>query len=84
MIQNVVHNLTFEQIQFRNRRPTYVPPCQLHILSKSSFTLAQLVTKQMVPLRQQLTKLCTKYPVDLSRRMNFDTDIQITFNESFP
>ncbi|CAF1486986.1 unnamed protein product [Rotaria sordida] len=83
MIQNVVHNLTFEQIQFLNRGPTYVPPCQLHILSKSSFTLAQLVTKQMVPLRQQLTKLFTKYPVDLSRRMNFDTDIQITFNESF-
>ncbi|CAF3844746.1 unnamed protein product [Rotaria sp. Silwood1] len=83
MIQNAVHNLTFEQIKFLNRGPTYVPPCQLHILTKSSFTLAQLVTKEMVPLRRHLTKLFTKYSVDLSRRMNFEKEIQLAFNESF-
>ncbi|CAF4089855.1 unnamed protein product, partial [Rotaria sordida] len=83
MIQNVVHNLTLEQIKFLNRGPTYVPPCQLHILSKSSFTLAQLVTKQMVPLRRHLNKLFAKYLVDLSRKMNFEEEIQLAFNESF-
>ncbi|CAF3339861.1 unnamed protein product [Rotaria sp. Silwood2] len=83
MIQNTVHNLTFEQIQFLNRGPTYVSPCQLHILTKSSFTLAQLVTKQMIPLRRHLIKLFTKYSVDLSRRMNFEKEIQLAFNESF-
>ncbi|CAF4518424.1 unnamed protein product, partial [Rotaria sp. Silwood1] len=83
MIQDTVHNLTFEQIKFLNRGPTYVPPCQLHILTKSSFTLAQLVTKEMVPLRRHLTKLFTKYSVDLSRQMNFEEEIQLAFNESF-
>ncbi|CAF1336936.1 unnamed protein product, partial [Rotaria sordida] len=83
MIQNTIHNLTLEQIKFLNRGPTYVPPCQLHILSKSSFTLAQLVTKEMVPLRRHLNKLFGKYTVDLSRKMNFEEEIQLAFNESF-
>ncbi|CAF3939155.1 unnamed protein product [Rotaria sordida] len=83
MIQHVVHNLTLEQIKFLNRGPTYVPPCQLHILSKSSVTLAELVTKEMVPLRRHLNKLFAKYLVDLSRKMNFEEEIQVAFNESF-
>ena len=29
------HHLTCGQIKFLNRGPSYVPPCQLHILSKS-------------------------------------------------
>ena len=68
MIQDssVVHHLTYEQIKFLNCEPTYVPPCQIHILSKSSLTLTEIVTKQMAPLRRGLTKLLTKYPVDLS------------------
>jgi len=83
MIQNTAHNLTLEQIKFLNRGPTYVPPCQLHIFSKSSFTLAQLVTKEMVPLQRHLTELFTTYSVDSSRQMNFEIEIQLAFNESF-
>ena len=69
MIQDssLVHQLTYQQIKFLNRGPTYVPPCQIHILSKSSLTLAEIVAKQMAPLPRGLTKLLTKYPVDLSR-----------------
>ena len=47
MIQDssLVHHLTYEQIKFLNREPTYVPPCQIHILSKSWLTLAEIDTK---------------------------------------
>ncbi|CAF1543586.1 unnamed protein product, partial [Rotaria sordida] len=76
MFQDTSHHLSQEQITFLNRGPTYVPPCQIHILSKSSTTLAQIVTKQMARLRRELTKLFTQYSVDLSRRMNFEKEIQ--------
>jgi hypothetical protein len=36
----------------------------------------------MVPLRQQLTELFTKYPVDLSRRMKFEQEIIQSFKKS--
>ena len=85
MIQDssLIHHLTYQQIKFLNCGPTYVPPCQIHILSKSSLTLTEIVTKQIAPLRRGLTKLSTKYPVDLSRRMNFEKEIQQFFHESF-
>lgn len=77
------HQLTNEHRKFLNRGPTYVPPCQIHILSKSSITLAEILTKQMAPLRRDLTKLFTKYPLDLARRMNFEKEIQQLFHQSF-
>ena len=85
MIQDssLVHHLTYQQIKFLNRGPTYVPPCQIHILSKSSLTLAEIGTKQMALLRRDLMKLLMKYPVDLLRRMNFKKEIQQFFHESF-
>lgn len=83
MIQHSSHHFSFEQLQFLNRGPAYVPPCQMHILSKSSLTLAQIITKQMAKLRRDLTRVFTKYPIDLSRRMNFEQKIQEHFNESF-
>ncbi|CAF1468680.1 unnamed protein product, partial [Rotaria sordida] len=72
-----------EQVTFLNRGPTYVPPCQIHILSKSSLILAQIVTKQMAPLQRELAKLFIKYPIDLSRQMHFENGIEQLFNESF-
>ncbi|CAF2761252.1 unnamed protein product [Rotaria sp. Silwood2] len=83
IIQDAPHHLSIEHIRFLNRGPTYIPPGQIHILSKSSLTLAEMITKQMAPLRRELTKLFTKYPVDLSRRMNFEKLIEQLFNESF-
>lgn len=83
MFQYTIHHLSSEQIAFLNRGPTYVSPCQIHILSKSSLTLSQIVTKQMAPLRRDLTKLFTKYPVDLSRRINFEKQVQQLFNNCF-
>ncbi|CAF4444464.1 unnamed protein product, partial [Rotaria sp. Silwood2] len=44
---------------------------------------AQIVTKQMAPLQRELTHLFTKYSVDLSRRMNFENEIQQSCNDSF-
>ncbi|CAF3050590.1 unnamed protein product [Rotaria sp. Silwood2] len=83
VIQDTPHRLSREQVKFLDRGPAYVPPCQIHILSKSSLTLAQIVTKQMAPIRQELTKLFTKYSIDLSRRMKFEKEIQLSFNDSF-
>ncbi|CAF1290998.1 unnamed protein product [Rotaria sordida] len=72
-----------EQVTFLNRGPTYVPPCQIHILSKSPLILGQIVTKQMAPLQRELTKLFIKYPIDLTRQMHFENGIEQLFNESF-
>jgi len=81
IVQNAIHHLSYEQLAFLNRGPTYVSPCQMHVSSTAS--LDQTLTKQMAPLRRQLTKLFTKYQVDLSRRMNFEPDIQQLFDDSF-
>ncbi|CAF3485853.1 unnamed protein product, partial [Rotaria socialis] len=73
-----------KQIEFLNRGPTYVSPCQLHIQSESStLSIDEILTKQLAPLRRQLTRVFTAYPVNLSRRMNFEQQIQQLFKESF-
>ncbi|CAF4517855.1 unnamed protein product, partial [Rotaria magnacalcarata] len=69
---------------FLNRGPTYVSPCQLHIQSESSsLSIDEILTKQLAPLRRQLPRVFTNYPVNLSRRMNFEQQIQQLFKESF-
>jgi len=66
----------------------------MHVLSSTSSTtttttttpvssLDQILTKQIMPLRRQLTKLFTKYPVDLTRRCTFEKKIEEQFIESF-
>ncbi|CAF3329341.1 unnamed protein product [Rotaria socialis] len=75
--------LSSKQIEFLNRGPTYVSPCQLHIQSSSSLSIDEILIKQMAPLRRQLTRVFTNYPVNLSRRMNFEQQIQQLFKESF-
>ena len=82
MIQGTtIHQLTSEQIRFLNRGPTYVVPCQMH--TASNLPPNEILTKQIIPLRQQLTKLFTKYPVDLSLRWNFEKSMQQQFIKSF-
>jgi hypothetical protein len=76
------YHLSSEQLKFLNRGPTYVSPCQMH-LSSSTITLKEILTKQMAPLRHQLTKVFTKYKIDLARRWNFENDIQTQFINSF-
>ena len=84
MFQYTNHQFSSEQIIFLNRGPTYVPPCQMHILSSSStISLDQILTKQIAPLRRQLTRVFTKYPVDLSRRMKFEEETQKLFHRFF-
>ncbi|CAF1429918.1 unnamed protein product [Rotaria sordida] len=83
IVQDTRHHLSQEQVTFLNRGPTYAPPCQIHILSKSSLVLAQIVTKQMAPLQRELAKLFIKYPIDLSRQMHFENGIEQLFNKSF-
>ncbi|CAM4837257.1 unnamed protein product, partial [Rotaria magnacalcarata] len=85
LIQDTYHQyLSSKQIEFLNRGPTYVSPCQLHIQSESSsLSIDEILMKQLAPLRRQLTRVFTNYPVNLSRRMNFEQQIQQLFKESF-
>ncbi|CAF4484495.1 unnamed protein product [Rotaria socialis] len=77
------HHLSSKQMEFLHRGPSYVSTCQLHIVSGSSLNMDHLLTKQMSSLRRVLTRVFTKYPVDLSRRMNFEKEIQNLFHASF-
>ena len=82
MIQGTVHHLTEQQYSFLNRGPTYVSPGQIH-LSVSLTTLDQILTQQLAPLQKELNKLFSKYKTDLSRRMNFETELQQEFYQAF-
>lgn len=77
------HCLSIKQLDFLNRGPSYVSPGQLHLLTESSISMNDLLTKQYRPLRQGLTRLFTRYPADLSRRINFEQQIVKLFNECF-
>ena len=83
LILDTTHHLSSEQLILLRRGPTYVSPCQVHTLSSSSLTADQILHQQIAPLRRQLTRVFTKYPVDLSRRMNFEKEIQQLFQDSF-
>ncbi|CAF2153587.1 unnamed protein product [Rotaria magnacalcarata] len=54
-------------MEFLHCGSSYVSPRQLHILSGSSSTMNEILTKQMAPLQRELTRVFTKYPVDLSQ-----------------
>ena len=53
------------------------------ISSTSNLSLNDILTKQIKPLRQQLTQLFTKYPIDLGCRFTLDKEIQRQFMKSF-
>ena len=82
LFTNATHHLTEEQVQFLNRGPTYVIPCQMHLLSTAS-TLNQVLTNQVIPLRRQLTKLFKQYPMDLQRQNAFRRDMEREFVKAF-
>ncbi|CAF1688416.1 unnamed protein product, partial [Adineta ricciae] len=82
LFTNAIHHLTEEQVQFLNRGPTYVIPCQMHLLSTSS-TLNQVLTNQVIPLHRQLTKLFKKHPTDLQRQNAFRRDAEREFVKAF-
>ena len=81
MFTHAAHHLSSEQLRFLQRGPAYVSPGQLHRAPTGS--LDQLVSKQMAPLRRQLTKLFTVFPVDISRQMNFDRSIHEHMLQAF-
>ncbi|CAF1478396.1 unnamed protein product [Adineta steineri] len=82
LICRAIHHLSSEQLRFLHRGPTYVLPCQMHLLSKSS-TLHQILTQQIMPLREQLTKLFDKYSMFVSDSHLFQQRIEQQFFQSF-
>ncbi|CAF2130554.1 unnamed protein product, partial [Rotaria magnacalcarata] len=84
LIQNSIHHLTIKQIEFLNRGPSYVSPCQIHILSQfTSLSIEDLLEKQLVPLQHELTRVFMKYPLLVTRRINFENQLIKIFHESF-
>ncbi|CAF4938723.1 unnamed protein product, partial [Rotaria socialis] len=84
LIQNSIHRLTIKQIEFLNRGPSYVSPCQIHILSQfTSLSIEELLEKQLLPLQHELTRVFMKYPLLVTRRINFENQLIKIFNESF-
>ena len=62
------HYILWKQIQFLNRGSSYISPGQIHILTQfTSLNTNDMLQKQEAPLQRQLTRLFSKYPVDLSR-----------------
>ena len=80
---NYYPNLTIEQLNYLNRGPTYVTPCQVHLSINQTNVIDRLLLKQMAPLRRQLTKFFTKYPIDLGLRMKFEQEIGQLFEKFF-
>jgi hypothetical protein len=78
MFQNTLHQLSSEQVLFLNRGPCYVSPCQMHYRIHQ-----EQQQQQMASLRQRLTQVFTKFPVDLSRRMKFENEIKQLSNDCF-
>ncbi|CAF1097789.1 unnamed protein product [Adineta ricciae] len=77
------HHLTMEQINYLNRGPTYVSPCQQHLSIHQINPIDRVLRKQIAPLHRQLTRFFTKYPIDISRRLNFEKQIEKLFEKSF-
>lgn len=85
MHQNTLNRLSPEQLAFLNRGPSYVPPCQMHSLlsTTTSLSIDQLLRQQMAPLHRQLGSLFNKYPVDPSRRVQFQNELKQCISQSF-
>jgi hypothetical protein len=79
MIQHTSHALSSEQIAFINRGSIYASLYQTRL--GSTLSLNDLLAKQIAPLRRQRTRVFTRYPLDLSRRMNFERDIRQLFKQ---
>ena len=82
LIQGTLHHsLSKEQLRFLNRGPAYVMPCQMHI--SSHIPIDEILTQQITPLQEQLTKLFTKYPVNGAYKWHFENQIKEQFMKSF-
>lgn len=76
------HHLSSEQLQFLQRGPTYVSPGQVHLIPYDSM-IDQVALRQMVPLKQSITKVFSKLHIDVARQMNFSRSIESKFLQSF-
>lgn len=81
LLVNTPQHLPPRQLALLHRGPAYVPPC--HLRSRRSSSLDDTLSKQFAPLQQQLNKLFSKARVHLGRSMNFQSDVQSRFNDSF-
>ena len=82
------HSLTDLQLQLISRGPTYVPPCQMHVLSSSSSSsssssMDEILKKQYAPLKHQLAASFSKYAVNVALQFNIQNQVYDEFLKVF-
>jgi hypothetical protein len=82
IIIDAKHPFTDQQLQLLNRGPTYVPPCQIHVLSSSSL-LDDILKKQYAPLKHQLAYLFNKYEINDALQFTIQHDVYDLFTKCF-
>ncbi|CAF1320317.1 unnamed protein product [Adineta steineri] len=55
----------------------------MHLSINQTNNIDRILFKQMAPLRRQLTKVFNKYPVDPSKKMKFEQEIEQLFQKFF-
>ena len=76
--------LTYEQVQFLNRGPTYVPPGQLYVASAPSETSEHdRIQKQYASLKHDLSSLFARYNINTARSMFIQKTVHDAFTEIF-
>ena len=83
MILNTTHTFNDEQLRLLDRGPSYVPPCQIHILTAKYPSLDDVIRKQYASLQHQLNNLFTRQEIDLNLSMNIENDIRQEFKQRF-
>jgi hypothetical protein len=71
-----IHKLTHQQIQLLRRGPTYVAPCQLHIIN-------QMISKQYAPLNHQLAVVLERFGAVFSSKIDLNNHISQTFQNLY-
>ncbi|CAF4567441.1 unnamed protein product [Rotaria sp. Silwood2] len=82
LIIDTAYRFTNEQLQLLSRGPTYVPPCQMCILS-SNESIDGIVKKQYAPLKHQLMSLFSKYKINLPLKIEIEEKTYNKFKDLF-
>lgn len=82
LILTTTHPLTMKQLQILNRGPTYVPLCQMYVLSSSKST-NEIIKDIYAPFKHQLTNLFAKYHINIALSMDIQKKCYDLFKDLF-
>ncbi|CAF2215442.1 unnamed protein product [Rotaria magnacalcarata] len=82
LIIDGIHQFSDKELQLLNRRPTYVPPCQISI-SSSGQSIDDIIKKKYAPLKHQLSYLFSKYHINIALSMEIQQKISDQIYRAF-